>query len=161
MGHFCPPGSTDPIESGSSPDPDPQPCFHSFLLHWGICRSTNTQYESPDILGRLDVRLMEIHAGDTGWDVFSLDYKVRHPPPLTGPLCSDHFEGRLVFCMYALRDCCEHRGNYRSTLSPMLRIRDKHPGSRIRIFPSQVPDPGSKRKGTGSLINICNPKNYY
>ena len=27
MGHFCPPGSrsTDPIESGSSPDPDPQP----------------------------------------------------------------------------------------------------------------------------------------
>ncbi len=27
MGHFCPPGSgsTDPIESGSNPDPDQQP----------------------------------------------------------------------------------------------------------------------------------------
>jgi hypothetical protein len=32
MGHFCPPGSksgsTDPIESGS--DPDPQPCYKVF-----------------------------------------------------------------------------------------------------------------------------------
>ncbi len=27
-GHFCPP---DPIESGSNPDPDPQPCFNSNL----------------------------------------------------------------------------------------------------------------------------------
>jgi hypothetical protein len=31
MSHFCPPGSgsTDPIESGSNwdPDPDPQPCL--------------------------------------------------------------------------------------------------------------------------------------
>ncbi len=28
VGHFCPPGSTDPIESGSNPDPDPQPWFY-------------------------------------------------------------------------------------------------------------------------------------
>jgi hypothetical protein len=29
VGHFCPPesGSTDPIESGSNWDPDPQPCW--------------------------------------------------------------------------------------------------------------------------------------
>ena len=40
------------------------------------------QYESPEILGRLDVKLLEIQPGDTGWDVFSLDYKVR--PPATG-----------------------------------------------------------------------------
>ncbi len=28
VGHFCPPGSgsTEPIEYGSNPDPDPQPC---------------------------------------------------------------------------------------------------------------------------------------
>lgn len=42
-------------------------------------RSTNSQYESSDILERLDVRLLEIQAGDTGWDVFSLDYKVTGP----------------------------------------------------------------------------------
>ncbi len=42
-------------------------------------RATNTQYEDPDILERLDVRLLEIQPGDTGWDVFSLDYKVAGP----------------------------------------------------------------------------------
>ena len=39
-------------------------------------RGTNTQYEPQHILGRLDVKLLEIQPGDTGWDVFSLDYKV-------------------------------------------------------------------------------------
>jgi len=60
-------------------------------------RATNTQYEDPDILDRLDVRLLDIQPGnfiikikmsghfkrlilgDTGWDVFSLDYKVQGP----------------------------------------------------------------------------------
>jgi hypothetical protein len=40
-------------------------------------RATNTQYEDPDILERLDVRLLDIQPGDNGWDVFSLDYKVQ------------------------------------------------------------------------------------
>jgi len=42
-------------------------------------RGTNTQFEQQDILERLDVRLLEIQPGDTGWDVFSLDYKVNGP----------------------------------------------------------------------------------
>jgi len=42
-------------------------------------RGTNTQFEQADILQRLDVRLLEIQPGDTGWDVFSLDYKVTGP----------------------------------------------------------------------------------
>eukprot|EP00088_Acartia_fossae_P006660 TRINITY_DN13076_c0_g1_i1.p1 TRINITY_DN13076_c0_g1~~TRINITY_DN13076_c0_g1_i1.p1 ORF type:complete len:818 (+),score=159.85 TRINITY_DN13076_c0_g1_i1:251-2455(+) len=42
-------------------------------------RATNTQYEDADILERLDVRLLEIQPGDSGWDVFSLDYKVTGP----------------------------------------------------------------------------------
>ena len=40
-------------------------------------RATNTQFEDPDILDRLDVRLRDIQPGDVGWDVFSLDYKVQ------------------------------------------------------------------------------------
>ncbi len=36
MGPFCSPGSgsgfTDPIESGSNPDPDPQPCWHQYYV---------------------------------------------------------------------------------------------------------------------------------
>ena len=42
-------------------------------------RGPNTQYEDQEILERLDVRLLEIQTGDTGWDVFSLDYKVSGP----------------------------------------------------------------------------------
>lgn len=40
-------------------------------------RATNSQFEDPDILERLDVRLLDIQPGDVGWDVFSLDYKVQ------------------------------------------------------------------------------------
>ncbi|XP_071493935.1 gamma-tubulin complex component 3 homolog [Diadema antillarum] len=42
-------------------------------------RATNAQYEDSDILNRLDVRLLEISPGDTGWDVFSLDYHLDGP----------------------------------------------------------------------------------
>eukprot|EP00095_Tigriopus_kingsejongensis_P010994 maker-scaffold281_size224178-snap-gene-1.36 protein:Tk10994 transcript:maker-scaffold281_size224178-snap-gene-1.36-mRNA-1 annotation:"gamma-tubulin complex component 3" len=42
-------------------------------------RSTNAQFEDPDILERLDVRLLDTQPGDIGWDVFSLDYKVAGP----------------------------------------------------------------------------------
>ncbi len=42
VGHFCPPGSTDPIESGSDPDtdPDPQPIFWQISnSKWGVTES--------------------------------------------------------------------------------------------------------------------------
>ncbi|UYV65767.1 TUBGCP3 [Cordylochernes scorpioides] len=42
-------------------------------------RATNAQFDSPDILQRLDVRLLDVTTGDTGWDVFSLDYHVDGP----------------------------------------------------------------------------------
>jgi gamma-tubulin complex component 3 len=42
-------------------------------------RATNAQFEDPDILERLDVFLLEAQPGDTGWDVFSLNYKVAGP----------------------------------------------------------------------------------
>ncbi|XP_076370838.1 gamma-tubulin complex component 3 homolog isoform X1 [Tachypleus tridentatus] len=42
-------------------------------------RATNAQFDSPDILQRLDLRLLEAAVGDTGWDVFSLDYHVDGP----------------------------------------------------------------------------------
>lgn len=42
-------------------------------------RSTNARFEDPEILERLDVRLLDTQPGDIGWDVFSLDYKVAGP----------------------------------------------------------------------------------
>lgn len=50
----------------------------SSLLETAVVAS-NAQYEEPDILKRLDVRLLEISPGDLGWDVFSLDYHVDGP----------------------------------------------------------------------------------
>lgn len=42
-------------------------------------RATNAQFEDPDIIDRLDCRLLEVSPGDCGWDVFSLYYKVDGP----------------------------------------------------------------------------------
>ncbi|KAH6580168.1 hypothetical protein BASA60_002985 [Batrachochytrium salamandrivorans] len=42
-------------------------------------RSSNAQHQDADVLKRLDVRLLEATGGDTGWDVFTLDYHVDSP----------------------------------------------------------------------------------
>ena len=42
-------------------------------------RGSNAQYDSPDVLRRLDARLLELSHGDIGWDVFTLEYKVDAP----------------------------------------------------------------------------------
>ncbi|CAH8496475.1 unnamed protein product [Heterobilharzia americana] len=51
----------------------------SSILETAI-RDTNAQYEQPEILQRLDVRLLDISSPqDTGWDIFSLDYHIDGP----------------------------------------------------------------------------------
>uniref|UniRef100_A0A1B6DS09 Uncharacterized protein n=1 Tax=Clastoptera arizonana TaxID=38151 RepID=A0A1B6DS09_9HEMI len=42
-------------------------------------RSTNAQFEDEDIANRLSVKLLEPSEGETGWDVFYLDYNVDGP----------------------------------------------------------------------------------
>ncbi|KAJ7975986.1 Gamma-tubulin complex component [Quillaja saponaria] len=42
-------------------------------------RSSNAQYDDPDILDRLRVKMMPHETGDRGWDVFSLEYDARVP----------------------------------------------------------------------------------
>lgn len=42
-------------------------------------RSSNAQFHDSEFLGRLDVRLLDPSAGDQGWEIFSLDYKVDAP----------------------------------------------------------------------------------
>jgi hypothetical protein len=61
MGHFCPPGSgcgsTDPIESGSNPDPDTDPNPQSWFLLTLIgsmrCTSSTIEENAPQPLGHL------------------------------------------------------------------------------------------------------------
>lgn len=42
-------------------------------------RGSNAQYDSPDVLRRLDARILEYSHGETGWDCFALQYKVEAP----------------------------------------------------------------------------------
>ncbi|TPX62944.1 hypothetical protein PhCBS80983_g00195 [Powellomyces hirtus] len=42
-------------------------------------RLSNARYDNPDVLRRLDARLLEVSAGDAGWDVFCIDYHVKEP----------------------------------------------------------------------------------
>ncbi|CAK9169950.1 unnamed protein product [Ilex paraguariensis] len=42
-------------------------------------RSSNAQYDDPDILDRLRVKMLPHNTGDRGWDVFSLEYDARVP----------------------------------------------------------------------------------
>jgi gamma-tubulin complex component 3 len=42
-------------------------------------RGSNAQYDSPDILRRLDARILDYAHGELGWDCFALEYKVEAP----------------------------------------------------------------------------------
>ena len=42
-------------------------------------RASNAQYDDPNILNCLRVKMMPHHSGDRGWDVFSLEYNARDP----------------------------------------------------------------------------------
>jgi gamma-tubulin complex component 3 len=42
-------------------------------------RGSNAQFDSPDVLRRLDARMLELSHGEIGWDVFTLEYKIDAP----------------------------------------------------------------------------------
>ncbi|KAH8893245.1 hypothetical protein GQ53DRAFT_805467 [Thozetella sp. PMI_491] len=42
-------------------------------------RGSNAQYDSPEVLKRLDARMLQLSHGDIGWDCFTLEYKIDAP----------------------------------------------------------------------------------
>lgn len=42
-------------------------------------RNSNAQFDSPDVLRRIDSRMLELSHGEIGWDVFTLEYKIDAP----------------------------------------------------------------------------------
>ncbi|KHN96389.1 Gamma tubulin complex protein 3 [Metarhizium album ARSEF 1941] len=42
-------------------------------------RGSNAQYDSPEVLRRLDARVLQLSENDTGWDCFTLEYKIDAP----------------------------------------------------------------------------------
>lgn len=45
----------------------------------GALRASNAQFEGSHVLNRITVRLLEAQQGDTGWEVFTLDYAIDAP----------------------------------------------------------------------------------
>ncbi|GAO15319.1 uncharacterized protein UV8b_04858 [Ustilaginoidea virens] len=42
-------------------------------------RGSNAQFDSPEVLRRLDARMLQLSHGDIGWDCFTLEYKIDAP----------------------------------------------------------------------------------
>lgn len=42
-------------------------------------RGSNAQFDDPEMLSRLDARMLEMSHGEVGWDVFTLEYKIDAP----------------------------------------------------------------------------------
>lgn len=42
-------------------------------------RGSNAQYDSAEVLRRLDARMLQLSHGDIGWDCFTLEYKIDAP----------------------------------------------------------------------------------
>ena len=42
-------------------------------------RGSNAQFEPPEVLRRLDARVLQLSHGDIGWDCFTLEYKIDAP----------------------------------------------------------------------------------
>ncbi|KAH9875625.1 hypothetical protein IAQ61_003089 [Plenodomus lingam] len=42
-------------------------------------RNSNAQFDTSDVLRRLDARMLELSHGEIGWDVFTLEYKIDAP----------------------------------------------------------------------------------
>lgn len=42
-------------------------------------KGSNAQYDNPHVINALDARMLKLGHGDTGWDVFTLDYQIEAP----------------------------------------------------------------------------------
>ena len=45
----------------------------------GALRASNAQFEPAYVLDRIGIRLLEASPGDSGWEIFSLDYSIDAP----------------------------------------------------------------------------------
>ncbi|KAF9360428.1 Gamma-tubulin complex component 3 [Mortierella sp. AD094] len=92
-------------------------------------RSSNAQFDDPDVLRRLDVRLLEFTSGDSGWDVFSLDYHIDSPinTILTPKIMNEYlkmfnFLWRVKRVEYALSSAWRRQTTSARAIRPILEL---------------------------------------
>lgn len=103
-------------------------------------RASNVQYEQRHIIDRLSVRILNGNAGDSGWDVFSLDYNVDTPINLVFTedgietyLRCFKFLWRLKRVEHALR-CVWWQGTNRLMKSQWVSTVNRHYPLKCRVF---------------------------
>jgi gamma-tubulin complex component 3 len=66
-------------------------------------RSSNAQYDHPDVLKRLDVRLLDGSGGETGWDLFVLDYHTDQPGSTILNTQAMHYYHRIFAFLWKIK----------------------------------------------------------
>ena len=94
-------------------------------------RSSNAQYDNPDVLRRLDARSLEASAGESGWDTFTLEYRVESPvsavldaSAMAGYQMLFHYLWKIKRVEHAVTACWAELSR---TCSYMQRTRHKRP----------------------------------
>ena len=105
-------------------------------------RCSNSQYDDADVLKRLDVRISEPSLGDTGWDVFSLDYKVDGP---LATVLTPEIKARYETLFHAL-----WRSKRMEWIMSKLRHQQLTDGRLLRDFP------GNKAQ----FLNLCEEQKF-
>lgn len=96
-------------------------------------RACSTQNEDPAILARLDVRLLEASSGDSGWDIFALEYHVDSPlTTILSPTTMQAYQKLFSFLWrvkrtehmltQAWRRQMNQRGKYLNLCNPMRTL---------------------------------------
>lgn len=99
-------------------------------------RASNAQFDDPDILRRLDARSLEFSQGDTGWDTFTLEYRVESP--VSAVLDASAMAGYQILFNYLWkikRAETAVDAAWADVLDAQNRVlRDEHLGPRARLF---------------------------
>lgn len=67
----------------------------------GALRASNAQFEPSYVLDRIGIRLLEASPGDSGWEIFSLDYSIDAPLNAVRPLLTLYSSLRISFILHS------------------------------------------------------------
>lgn len=73
-------------------------------------RGSSSNDDHPDVLHRLDARMLDFEHGEIGWDVFTLEYKIDPPVDVVLDENSMHIYTKLFTHLWKIKRC-EHTLN--------------------------------------------------
>ena len=121
-------------------------------------RSTNAQYDPPDVLRRLDARLLEYSHGEIGWDVFTLEYKIDAPVDTVLDPDSMRKYLKLFNHLWRMRRVFEALTGAWTRLTSETRLFQRIPGEDPSHYFSFVTNTCARLEEMGKTIHFCRIK---